>query len=70
MNSRSKILTALRESCVPDETLPAIEGPWTTYSDPRQQFVQVLESVGGRTLEVAAGDVTEGGLMTLSLINI
>ncbi len=60
MSSRDKILSDLRAERIPDVALPPTAGNWTVYDDPRQQFVQVLEAVGGRA--VTAPD--EGSLET------
>ncbi len=65
MNSRSKILASLRETRVPDVPLPALEGEWTTYPDPRRQFMQVLEGVGGRAVEVVDGATLESGVSAI-----
>ncbi len=52
MNSRDKILSDLRAVRLPEIPLPPLDGVWTVYADPRQQFMQVLEGVGGRALAV------------------
>jgi L-lactate dehydrogenase complex protein LldG len=33
--------------------LPALDGPWTQYPDPKSQFVSVLELIGGNAVSVA-----------------
>jgi L-lactate dehydrogenase complex protein LldG len=52
MDRRSQILTAVRRQQVEPTALPEITGPWTVYSDPIQQFIDVLQSVGGRAIRV------------------
>ena len=61
MNSRQKILAALRSTTIPESELPEIKGDWITFPDPKAQFVKVLESVGGRAMEVDnAGSIGDG----------
>ncbi len=55
MNSRDKILRDLRDDRWAEIALPPVEGDWTVYPDPQQQFRQVLEAVGGRALSVPDG---------------
>jgi L-lactate dehydrogenase complex protein LldG len=52
MNSREKILAAVRDCSVPEVALPDLEGNWNTFADPREQFMEVLVAVGGRVMEV------------------
>jgi L-lactate dehydrogenase complex protein LldG len=54
MSSRDLILSDIRRQLPVDAPLPALDGPWTRYDDPRRQFLDVLTSVGGR------GQVVEG----------
>ena len=67
MNSRQKILNALRDTKLPVEALPDLQGDWTTYPDPQAQFTQVLEAVGGRALKIASPDTLESGLQQLEV---
>jgi L-lactate dehydrogenase complex protein LldG len=53
MSSREQILADIRKQLPVDAPLPAHDGPWTRYADPRRQFLEVLSSVGGRGLVVA-----------------
>lgn len=48
MSSREQILSDIRRQLPVDAPLPALDGPWTRFADPRQQFLDVLVSVGGR----------------------
>lgn len=51
MNSREKILAAVKKSQPPLEALPSIESiPATTFADLEQQFKMVLETIGGTLL--------------------
>lgn len=53
MSSREDILSAIRRQQLAPVELPSHDGPWTTYADPREQFVKVLESVGGTATMIA-----------------
>ncbi len=48
MSSREKILANIRRHSVAGPELPDQSGPWIVYPDPRQQFIDVLHSVGGQ----------------------
>ena len=53
MSGRQTILDSLCERQPDDDvSLPPLDGPWTTYRDPRRQFCDVLASVGGRAVVV------------------
>jgi L-lactate dehydrogenase complex protein LldG len=49
-SSKTDILTAIRRNPPAPVELPPLTGEWTTYADRRQQFVDVLEAVGGQAL--------------------
>ncbi|MDB5334861.1 MAG: hypothetical protein JWN70_480 [Planctomycetaceae bacterium] len=53
MDSKQEILGAIRRSAVPRADLPSMEGPWITYPNKTQQFLDLVTSVGGRPLVVA-----------------
>jgi L-lactate dehydrogenase complex protein LldG len=57
MSSKEKILTAIRRNRPIPVDLPPLTGEWTTYVDRRQQFVEVLEVVGGQALIGAKPEV-------------
>jgi len=48
--SKSEILSAIRKNRPAPIARPELAGEWTTYADRRQQFVDVLEAVGGQAL--------------------
>ncbi|HLQ45703.1 MAG TPA: LUD domain-containing protein [Planctomycetaceae bacterium] len=50
--SKQTILSAIRRHHLPEAPLPSLDQAWITFADPRQQFVSVLESVGGRAVFV------------------
>ena len=52
MDSKQEILSAIRRAAVPKTELPPLEGPWITYPDQLQQFLQVVTSVGARPVVV------------------
>ena len=52
MDSKQEILSAIRRAAVPKTELPPLEGPWITYPDKLQQFLQVVTSVGARPVVV------------------
>jgi L-lactate dehydrogenase complex protein LldG len=53
MSSRSEILNAIRRQQLAPVEPPPRDGPWTTYTDPREQFVKMLEAVGGQCVLVS-----------------
>lgn len=56
MNSKQTILAQLQQTRLPEVALPDLAGPWETFPQPRERFVEVLEAVGGRALEAATWD--------------
>jgi L-lactate dehydrogenase complex protein LldG len=54
MSSREQILADIRRELPVDAPLPAADGPWTSYADPRQQFFDTLTAVGGAGRAVAS----------------
>lgn len=51
-HSKPAILERLRRTKLEPCPLPELDGPWTQYADPRQQFADVLTAVGGRAMVV------------------
>ena len=51
-NSKQTILDSLRRTRVEAVPLPNLDGPWTVYENPRQQFIDVLSAVGGQAFVV------------------
>jgi L-lactate dehydrogenase complex protein LldG len=49
-NAKEQILAAIRRNRPAAANLPALDGKWTCYANRREQFISVLESVGGRAL--------------------
>lgn len=52
MDSKQEILGAIRRSAVPRTELPSLDGPWITYPNKTQQFLDLVTSVGGRPVVV------------------
>ena len=50
--SREEILQNIRKHLPESSPLPALDGPWITFSDPTAQFVSVLEMIGGAAVRV------------------
>src|SRR5438093_13460201 len=48
--SKQIILSAIRRHHLAEAPLTNLDQAWITFADPRQQFVSVLESVGGRAV--------------------
>lgn len=48
--SKDTILASIRGNRPPAAGLPDLHHEWTTYDDRRQQFISVLESVGGQAI--------------------
>jgi L-lactate dehydrogenase complex protein LldG len=57
MSSKDTILESLRRNRPVPAELPDLNHAWTTYSDARAKFIEVLESVGGKA--IVAGSVVE-----------
>jgi L-lactate dehydrogenase complex protein LldG len=57
MSSKETILDAIRQNRPAPAELPDLNRAWTTYSDPRAKFIEVLEAVGGKAIVVR--NVTE-----------
>lgn len=49
-SSKSDILAAIRRNRPPAVELPDVAGEWTTYANRQNQFLEVLEAVGGQAL--------------------
>ena len=47
MESKKKILAAIRNQPVEAVEYPGTEGPWIEYTDARAQFIATLEGIGG-----------------------
>src|SRR6187455_3125073 len=50
MSSRDAIMESLRRNRPAAAELPDLNHAWTTYSDPRAKFIEVLEAVGGKAI--------------------
>src|SRR6188768_679285 len=50
MSSRDAILESLRRNRPAPAELPELNCAWTTYTDPRAKFIEVLEAVGGKAI--------------------
>lgn len=50
MTSKETILNLVRRNRPVSTELPDLNRAWTTYSDPRAKFVEVLEAVGGKVI--------------------
>jgi len=50
MSSKELILNSLRRNRPALAELPDLDHAWTTYSDPRAKFIEVLEAVGGKAI--------------------
>jgi L-lactate dehydrogenase complex protein LldG len=54
--SRDTILRSIRRNLPESSPLPELDGPWIEYPDPVAQFINVLESTGGRAIRVPDRD--------------
>ena len=54
MSSRDTVLKAIRKSQREATPLPTLDQNWLTFDDPVEQFTTVLESVGGKCLQVSS----------------
>ena len=68
--SRDDILTKIRARSWDGLPLPSLDQEWTRYADPRQQFAEVLASVGGRCVAVASAAVTAAAAAEPSQCNL
>ena len=53
MSSREQILRSIRRHKIPEFERPSLDEAWIQYEDCRQQFADVLESVGGQAKRVS-----------------
>jgi L-lactate dehydrogenase complex protein LldG len=53
MSSRDTVLKAIRKSQREATPLPTLDQDWLKFEDPIDQFTKVLESVGGKCLQVS-----------------
>jgi L-lactate dehydrogenase complex protein LldG len=64
--SKTSILAAIRRNRPPSIDLPTDTGDWISYPDRRQQFIDVLEAVGGQAF-VGTRDEVAQQLCTLPI---
>ena len=65
-SSKSQILEAIRNQRLAPVELPDLTGAWTTYDDPKQQFADVLEGVGGKCRVVRDSEEINRSLADIS----
>lgn len=65
MNSRDRILSDLRGQELPPAELPSLEQAWIRYDDPLAQFTALVESVGGRVVQLHSRDQLPAALAEL-----
>jgi L-lactate dehydrogenase complex protein LldG len=65
MGSREKILQSIRDHRLEAVERPSLKGEWITYEDPRRQFAESVEAVGGRCVRVADRDGLNSALEAL-----
>jgi L-lactate dehydrogenase complex protein LldG len=56
MSSKDSILSAIRRNRPPTVDLPAVAADWITYPDRQQQFIDLLEAVGGQAFVGTRGE--------------
>jgi L-lactate dehydrogenase complex protein LldG len=54
MSSRDTVLKAIRKSQREATPMPTLEQDWLRFDDPIEQFTKVLESVGGKCIQVSS----------------
>jgi len=54
MSSRDTVLKAIRKSQREATPMPTMEQDWLRFDDPIEQFTKVLESVGGKCVQVGS----------------
>lgn len=54
MSSRDTVLKAIRKSQRSATPMPTLEQDWLRFDDPIEQFTKVLESVGGKCIQVSS----------------
>lgn len=67
-DSRTTILSAVRKAVVPTAPRPAPFSGGIQYPDPRQQFTEALQLVGGRCLRTASWDEARTQLESSGLL--
>jgi L-lactate dehydrogenase complex protein LldG len=55
MNAREALLARLRAQSVEDVPLPALEGDWIRYPDPRERFRAAVAEAAGTVISVGIG---------------
>jgi L-lactate dehydrogenase complex protein LldG len=68
-DSRTTILSAVRKALVPTAPRPAPFSGGIQYADPRQQFAEALQVVGGRCLRVATLAEAHAELQSTGLLD-
>jgi L-lactate dehydrogenase complex protein LldG len=59
MSAKTSILTAIRRNRPPSVERPTCAGEWISYPDRRQQFIDVLEAVGGQAFRGTRDEVAQ-----------
>lgn len=60
MSSRQEILDAIRRHDLTPVEQTSPDGPWTQYANPREQFANVLEAIGGKCVVISReADIAE-----------
>ncbi|MCI0332251.1 MAG: lactate utilization protein [Planctomycetes bacterium] len=65
--SNEEILDAIRRNRPAPIELPSVTGEWTTYADCRQQFVEVLQAVGGQAIIARTREEADEQLRRLAI---
>jgi L-lactate dehydrogenase complex protein LldG len=67
--SKDTILNSIRRNRPAAVELPELERAWTTYTDRRRQFIDVLEFVGGRAIVAPSRVVLDAELRQLPILS-
>lgn len=65
MTSRDDILSSIRKHLPQSAEQPELQGDWIEFDDPVEQFITVLESVGGQGVRVNSIDEINDHLKTI-----
>jgi L-lactate dehydrogenase complex protein LldG len=65
MSSRNAILADIRQQALPPAPLPALDGPWIRFPDPREHFFELLKTVGGQGRTVRGSEELRAAVATI-----
>jgi L-lactate dehydrogenase complex protein LldG len=68
VTARDEVLGRLRAQHVPQVDLPALDGNWIRYADPRERFREALSEAAGAVVSVGIGTTLQEVVATLDVV--